>query len=338
MSDGDIGFRRVDSGNNSSYSEEEMPRVLKRVNNHILVKEFGAGSFARVFLALDDKTDSYKAIKVFKLKDLQKIPSGISQLKRELSAMRKLQHMNILALKDVMFDPEKSVVYAVLEYADCGSLAVHEGLPLSAIRTIFYQVLQSLEYLHGRKMVHQDIKPSNILLCSDGRVLLSDFGVGHSFQSTDMVVGSPAFQAPELLGDENTDDPTKEDIWSLGVSLYVTAFGRLPFVGDTVYEIIRGILDSKLTIPEDADAELAAVITAMLDVDPHTRISVADAMEMPFFVHCEPMDFSELILPVPSRSSSTEIVDVKVIRCDDESLDFIPPDMTKPVVLRSLNA
>lgn len=330
-------FTQIHSDYSSEESEEEPVNASKMINQYLVLDKLGSGTFAKVYLAYDTQKKIHVALKRFNLPELQNMQFGISQLKRELVIMKKMHHMNILAMHEILYDDQKHLVYTVLDYADCGSLESQTDLQPNEIKSIYYQVLTGLSYIHGLKMVHQDMKPSNILLCSDGRVLISDFGVGHSFQSTDMFLGSPAFQAPELLGDSKSEDPTKEDVWSVGVSLYQTLFNRLPFEGDTLYEIIRNEMTSKLVIPECSDRAAADLLVEMLEVNPKMRISIAEAMEHPFFAHRsdEAPDFSRLkkTIPTPKKRGLVNQIHAKV--CND-SLSFIPPDLTLPTVLRGM--
>ena len=295
----------------SEESSDPALKPIKQVNQYLLVHKLGQGAFAKVYLTVNQETGEKFAAKKFCLGELQRVENGVSQLEREVSLMRRYQHKNILKLHEVLHDTKNDVVYLIIDYADCGSLQdlIDNPIPLDdeIVRSIFYQVLQALKYLHSSGMVHQDIKPSNILVNSNGKVVLADFGVGHSFQSTEMVVGSPAYQAPEALTDGDNGitscNPAKEDVWSLGVTLYQTEYLELPYTGDNVFEIIRNINSSPLHIPEGASPEIEDLIKGMLAVDPNLRLSVDEILNRPFF-----REFKDII-PIPNRakSFSTEV-------------------------------
>jgi serine/threonine-protein kinase 11 len=223
---------------------------------------------------------------------LRRTDGGISQLEREITSIRKIVHENTIRLHEVLHDEVSDTVYLVLDYANCGSLEkvmsrpgfVRDG---PVMRYIFSRVLKAVEHLHAHGIIHQDIKPANILVSNDGSIYLSDFGVGHSFQSTDMVVGSPGYQAPEALRDldwlRSDFDPSKEDVWSLGVTLYQCLFGCLPFTGANVFEIIRSIRNSQLLIPEGTNDDIVDLLKGMLNVEPAKRMTPGEAIESPFF-------------------------------------------------------
>jgi serine/threonine-protein kinase 11 len=167
------------------------------------------------------------------------------------------------------------MAYVILEWASFGSLqtVMSQKMDFDVLASIFKQVVNGLQYLHSQGIVHQDIKPSNILLCRDGIAKLSDFGIGHSFHSADAMVGTPAYQAPEFFDDDPDAilDPVKEDIWSLGVSLYQATFGQLPYFGESMFQISWKAKNSKLEIPGNAPEPLRELIAKMLEVDPSKR-------------------------------------------------------------------
>jgi serine/threonine-protein kinase 11 len=240
--------------------------VRKQINHYILESTIGRGSSSVVFLGVHRSTGKKYAIKRLRLTDLARIGDSLAGLEREVRLMRIFRHPNILNLIEVLHLPARNEVYLVLEYAENGSLAsVIERpfrLPQRSVMSIVKQVAEALQYLHDNGYVHQDIKPSNILLDRNGRALLADFGIGHSFVSSSMVVGTPAYQAPEALDDEYLDrsttegEPQKEDVWALGVTLYQMLFLRLPFVGANIFEVVNAVKHERLKIPEGTDPQL----------------------------------------------------------------------------------
>lgn len=291
MSPSDPLIRRLDS----SSDTEDKVKPVTQVNEYLCLRAIGEGSSAKVYLGHDTRHDKPFALKRFRLKDLRRT-DGLSQLEREIAAIRKMRHPNIIQLHEVLHDEDRDFVYLVLDFANFGSLDAFlrrsssespngRAVDIRVIRMVFSQVLAAVQYLHSQGIVHQDIKPSNILLCADGRAFLSDFGVGHSFQSTAMVVGSPGYQAPEVLSEvEDADgNPALEDVWSLGVTFYQALFGRLPFVGETVFEVVQDIRSRPLVIPDGTDPEVVKLLRGMLCPDPKKRMTVDDVAASDFF-------------------------------------------------------
>ena len=287
----------------SSTSQElEQGKKYKQINQYLVLCKIGEGSFSKVFLVQDQETKEYYAMKRIHLKSLSKTVSGLDQLQFEIEIMKKMKHSNIVSLHEVIYVSSESNVYIVIEYANCGNLSeiLESDIVFSPeqIQNIFSQIVTGVSYLHQHSFVHQDLKPANILMKSDGKVLITDFGIGHSFQYAAMVVGTPAYQAPEVITDSiisskynnsNNDaisdnDPAKEDVWSLGVTLYELAFKKLPFIGQNVFEIVNSISTAGIPEPPSyCDPILWDLITKMLVVDPMKRITIPQIMKHPYF-------------------------------------------------------
>ena len=328
-------------------SDDDEPKPLKKINEYLILKCVGEGTFAKVYYAIDTYSKKEFALKKFKLGELQTLDSGISQLEREILMMRKLNHPNILSLHKVLYAKEKDAVYLVIDYADCGSLDLiisqqQSILNDDLIRGIFAQILQALKYLNKRGIVHEDIKPSNILISSKGKAYLSDFGVGHTNQSFDMAVGSPAYQAPESFQD-NIDfrnlDPSKEDIWSLGVTLYQAFFGKLPYEGENVFEIIAKIKTQPPIIPNGTDPVKVSLLNGMLCVNHIERFNVYKTLQHEFFANKgQKFDASPIEqMKRPKFDPNARIISISAKVCDD-SCSFSRPTITPQAQLRANNS
>lgn len=297
----------------------------KKINQYLQICPLGEGSFAKVFLGMDSNECELFAMKRVNLKGLARTMSGIKQLEREIETMRQLQHPNLVSLREVIHVKETSTAYIILDYCDCGSLyaALEKQIIFSPeqIRSIFKQVVEGVAYIHSHGIVHQDLKPSNILLCSNGNALISDFGIGHSFQSAAMVVGTPAYQAPEVIDDNFITAeyaPGKEDIWSLGVTLYQLVFNELPFNGENVFEIVRSIAMTTLEPPKSVDPDLWDLISGMLAIDPNNRVDIQQVIEHKYVSCAESTEFPQIQpFEVPWIDYSLPMEEVQGSICDD---------------------
>ena len=324
-------------------------KKYKQVNQYLLFKKLGEGSFSKVFLGQDQVTLEYFALKRVHLESLTKTLSGVEQLQTEIEIMRKIKHPNIISLKEVIHVVEDHIVYIVIEFADVGPLSsiLESGFKFSPdqIQNIFAQVIRGIAFLHQNSIVHQDLKPSNILMKSNGRVLISDFGIGHSFEYAAMVVGTPAYQAPEVIDDSEIFDmssenlaeqaqninhnPGEEDVWSLGVTLYELVFHDLPFYGGNVFEIVRSIIMTDvLEPPAPCDPILWDLITKMLTIDPKKRITVQEIMQHPYFDNASaeknPIDGLPQFVP-PALKPNSQIKYITGVVCS-ENYSFYSPD------------
>jgi serine/threonine-protein kinase 11 len=300
-------------------NEGNEPKPIKKVRQYALLETVGYGATSRVFLACNTLSDNPFAAKAISLNGCA--TEGLA-LEREIRLLRRLAHPNIIKLHEVLHSKKRRMAYLILEWASFGSLRTLIGpnLHLDAIASIFKQVINGLEYLHTQGIVHQDIKPSNILLFTDGVAKLSDFGIGHSFDSADAVVGTPAYQAPEFFDDDPDAvlDPVKEDIWSLGISLYEATFHQLPYSGETIFEISWNIKNRPLPIPVTAPEPLRELIGKMLEVEPSKRFDLRQVREHPFIRDASDK-FALDLTPkfIPKMTASKSMIDIPAVVCEE---------------------
>lgn len=310
-------FRRV-------VIEETKKRVIKKVNQYYLLKKLGYGSTSKVYLSQNSITKSFYAAKLVHLSEQQHSENGTLGLDREIRIMRLLDHPSIIKLHEVLYAKQVDTAYLFIEYANLGTLEnqISENVFLSDenLATIFKQIIDGLVYLHSQGIVHHDVKPANIMLFSKGQAKLADFGIGHSFQSLEHVIGTPAYQAPELFAEEPEEDPCKEDVWSLGISLYEAAFGYIPFTGNNLYEIIHNIETTPLIFPENHNRSpsLVDAIQKMLRITQKNRISMQELLNHPFFQSAkETFQIPAQTKISPQIDLSSTINYISAIVCDE---------------------
>jgi serine/threonine-protein kinase 11 len=306
------------------------------VRSYHLLESLGRGSFGKVYLAYNVTDSRYYAVKRFHVSELRRQSNAVSQLRRELASLKRISHPNIVKLETVLFDPRGTDVYAVFEFADCRSLDHVSRLPTPYIRNIFRQLLVALGYVHSQDLVHGDIKPSNILLRSDGRALLSDFGAGHRGESAERVIGTGPYQAPEAMVDGAPADPRKEDVWSLGISLYQVVFGALPFEGESIWMAIENARQTKLEFPNDDDPVLNDLLRKMIVVDPRERMGIAEALDHEWFRGDEAIDLTPWKpVALPKLPAGASLLEIDVVDVDD-AMSCIGDEVTAEVLLRNL--
>ncbi|MEW2159783.1 serine/threonine-protein kinase [Streptomyces sp. NPDC007189] len=263
---------------------EEPGRERVIAGRYRLLSPLGEGGMGTVWRARDEVLHREVAVKEVRA------PAGLpasdvermyARLEREARAAARVAGRNVVTVYDVAVEGGRP--WIVMELVRGLSLADQleaEG-PLTPQRAahIGAEVLSALRAAHAAGVLHRDVKPANVLLANDGRVVLTDFGIASvegssALTMTGEVIGSPEFLAPErALG--RTPGP-ESDLWSLGVLLYAAVEGVSPFRYDTPLSTLRAVVDEELPPPRRA-GPLAGVIEGLLRKDPAERIDAERA-------------------------------------------------------------
>lgn len=219
-------------------------RYLGKTLGKYRVEELvGSGGFAWVYRGFDPELEIPVALKVLK-PQFAGDPTFEERFRREASTAAKLRHPNIVRIYAVGRDGD--AVYFAMDYLPSGladKLEATQTLPEEFVLRVGVDVARALGFAHREGVVHRDIKVDNILFDSHGNAVVADFGIaravsGYANQTgTNMVVGTPQYFAPEQARAKPLDG--RADIYSLGVSLFRSSTGRLPFEGEDWYEIAR---------------------------------------------------------------------------------------------------
>ena len=251
------------------------------------IKTLGKGSFGEAALV------RHKAsAKLYVAKRISVAPSELGAAKREASVLHALSrprpHSNIVSYVDSWSEPgPPSTLVILMEYANGGDLAAliarrraRRGLGENArggefaeekVMRLFVQLACALAHVHGRKVLHRDLKPGNVFLTTKGVVKLGDFGVAKQLESTLALArtqtGTPFYLSPEIFLDQPYDD--KSDLWSLGVVLFETAALELPFPASSIGALARQVTndDAAPRVRQCLgvfSAELRAIAVALL--------------------------------------------------------------------------
>lgn len=209
--------------------------------------KLGAGGMAAVYRAHEAALDRVVALKVIH-PHLAQQPEIVARFEREARAAAQLTHPNIVQI--YMVGEEGDLPFFSMEYVNgktLQSVIETEGF-LTARRAvpILRQAAEALAAAHEAGIVHRDIKPSNILLDSAGRVKVTDFGIAQvatesRLTQTGMLLGTPGYISPEQCLGEPLDART--DIYALGVTMYETLAGHMPFQADTPAALVLKIID-----------------------------------------------------------------------------------------------
>ncbi|MFD4553846.1 protein kinase [Streptomyces sp. NPDC058469] len=249
-----------------------------------LLSPLGEGGMGTVWRARDEVLQREVAVKEVRA------PSGLAsgdvermyaRLEREAWAAARVANRNVVTVYDVATEDGRPwIVMELVRGVSLADLLDAEG-PLTPQRTahIGAEVLAALRAAHDAGVLHRDVKPANVLMSNDGRVVLTDFGIAmvegsSALTMTGEVIGSPEFLAPErALG--RTPGP-ESDLWALGVLLYAAVEGHSPFRQNTPLSTLRAIVDEELPTPRLA-GPLTPVIEGLLRKDPAERMPAEQA-------------------------------------------------------------
>jgi eukaryotic-like serine/threonine-protein kinase len=200
---------------------------------------------------------------------------------REGRAAAALSHPSVVQVYDVVTENGRPwIIMELLQARSLSEIIISDG-PLAgrAVAKIGIALLGALEVAHAAGVLHRDVKPANVLICADGRCVLTDFGVARmpsesNLTQPGMVLGSPHFISPERAIGAPFGPPS--DLFSLGVTLYTAAEGRPPFDRGDPFDTMRAIVEDQ-PAPTQRSGVLTPVLMGLLDKDPEKRWTVAEA-------------------------------------------------------------
>ena len=231
-------------------------KIGSKVQNFLVQKKIGEGGMGEVYLAEEDLLERHVALKVLNPL-LTNDPQFTSRFINEARVQSQLHHPNIVTLYSFFnFD---NLYYMSMEYAAGRTLkqVIRETGPIPEARSlkILKQILEALDYAHQKNIIHRDIKPSNIMIDSQDRVKIMDFGIAKmigdkQLTKTGAKVGTIFYMSPEQVKAQKDID-LRSDIFSLGVTFYEMLTGRLPYDDNTEsdFEIMSEIVNNQLPDP-----------------------------------------------------------------------------------------
>ena len=281
------------------------------VDNLILTKSLGKGSFGEVFLTKKVNGKEKYATKRMDRAEYEK-PDNYKRLTNEISILQKISHQNIVKLIEVK--KTKSHIYIVTEFCNGGNITdnlnkyrlIHRK-PFSEeiVQYLMKQIVSAIYYLHMNKIVHRDLKLDNILLhfpdendkanlnLLKAEVKLIDFGFATRLRTaknnlTNTILGTPSNMEPHMLKNMENRTPDlkgyneKVDIWSLGTLCYEMLTGRMTFAGNTMDELYQKVKAGNYKLPVWLSKEAVSFINGMLQYDSNKRLSAAELLKHDF--------------------------------------------------------
>ena len=251
-----------------------------------LESKLGSGGMSTVYLAQDEVLDRPVAVKLLH-REISEEADQLERFRREARAAARLSHPNLVGVIDAGEDEGRP--YIVFEYVPGETLKqrIQASGPLPVDEAVAYgiEIGRGLIAAHGRKLVHRDVKPQNVLIDPDGRAKVTDFGIARSLESsgltaTGRVLGTTDYVSPEQAMGEDVDE--RSDVYSLGIVLYEMLVGDVPFqaetqVGVAMKHVNEPLPDVQVERP-DVSAAVASVIDRSTTKDPRDRYNSVGEM------------------------------------------------------------
>lgn len=216
-----------------------------------ILSKAGAGGMSDVYKAKDHILSRFVAIKVLK-QEFSEDSSFVTKFRAEAQSAAGLEHPNIVNIYDV--GSENGLYYIVMEYVEGITLKTYiekKGqLSFKESASIAIQVARGIEAAHNKNIIHRDIKPQNIIISTDGKVKVTDFGIAKATSSNTIssdVMGSVHYASPEQARNGFVDG--RSDIYSLGIVMFEMVTGRVPFDGDTTVAVALQHLQEEIARP-----------------------------------------------------------------------------------------
>jgi serine/threonine-protein kinase len=259
--------------NDSTMKLDQVGLAKPMLGRYEIEKELGKGAMGVVYLGKDPKISRVVAIKTMALSqefEADELEDVKARFFREAETAGRLNHPNIVTMYDA--GEEHDLAYIAMEFLKGKDLTMYTKypnlLPLPTVLSIVARVADALSYAHSLNVVHRDIKPANIMydLESD-TVKVTDFGIARITDSsktkTGMVLGTPSYMSPEQLSGVKIEGGS--DLFSLGVSLYQLACGKLPFAGDSMAQLMFRIANEQHTDILNLNPDLPPCVVAIID-------------------------------------------------------------------------
>ncbi|MGN0170748.1 MAG: Stk1 family PASTA domain-containing Ser/Thr kinase [Lachnospiraceae bacterium] len=249
-----------------------------------IIEKIGTGGMSDVYKALDNLLGRFVAVKVLKT-EFSEDTNFLTKFRTEAQAAAGLEHPNIVNIYDV--GSENKMHYIVMEYVEGITLKTYiekkEKISYKEAISIAIQTCNGIRAAHNKGIVHRDIKPQNIMISTEGKVKVTDFGIARATTSNTInsdVMGSVHYTSPEQARNGYVD--FKSDIYSLGIVMYEMVTGRVPFNGDSAVSVALQHLQEEIIRPSaytpDLPVSVEKIILKCTQKSPDRRYATVDSL------------------------------------------------------------
>ena len=323
--------------------------------DYIIIKPIDSGSYATVYLAQDSATHEEFAVKSVSKGTILSSSRGVSSITNEISIMKAIDSPYFVKLFKVYED--STHVHLVMDYIEGGTLFNRikkiGKFPEKTAITLFKNLLMGVQYLQSLNMIHRDLKPTNVLMCSktnDEECKIMDFGLSCYVSSGSLLCcGSPGFIAPEVLKKMPYDFTS--DNFSLGVILFNMLAARSPFNARSVNELVASNREGTAIFDtrdwNGVSREAIDLVMSLMNPNPESRATVAQALNHRWLNSHNKLHSCALQIPTlgnmitlrPTTGISINLMDRIIHKPKEEEIKITPPPVTlQPPNLRQINA
>ncbi|KAG5499420.1 hypothetical protein JKF63_07983 [Porcisia hertigi] len=268
---------------------KETAAAEQRMRDYKVFEHLGSGATSDVYRVVNKTNNRTYVLKKMSLANM----SDEEQLraKQEIVVMDNVDHPNIVKFRESFIDRVENSVDIVMEYCEFGTLEDlierqrYEGrpFPTDVLLEWMAELLCGLAHIHSTRILHRDIKTSNIFVTSKNHLKLGDFGVctilSNPNAKVQSMIGTPLYFAPEVCNNDAHDE--RSDVWSLGIVFYEMCTLRRPFEADNLFALIQLILESDIEpFSNGVESSLEGLVRQMLDRDPSRRPTAQELIDV----------------------------------------------------------
>ena len=260
-------------------------QISSPTDTYEFICEIGNGRFGTAYKIISKKYQTFFCLK--KTSIFQENGTNPNFYLKESEILRLVCHRNVIKFYE--YFKKDDFFYLILEYCPNGTLQniiSNNLLTIGDFRLYFKQILEAIDSFHSINIIHRDIKPSNIGFDSFLRPKIIDWGLSEKmnseFELETLYVGSFPFFAPEIFK-KIPYDGKKADIWSLGITMFVSFFNSFPWGNGPQNEQLTNLLNGIILFPQDSDLEIKRIILKICKINPFERPSAKELLNDSFF-------------------------------------------------------